>query len=209
MGTKGRELMERALRLARGAKREIEALGVPVLGKEVLGRPGAYALDEIKLVMDLRPLGLSGVKAADWLRQEKGLTFELADHRRLLAIVTCGDHEGSMECLIDGMRDLVSASQNELRGQNEFMPPLSTLVTECVVPPREAYFGKTKEVALAASAGEVSAEMFSPYPPGIPILTPGERITEPLIRYLQRVKEVGMSVPDAYDQELGTIRVLA
>jgi arginine decarboxylase len=75
--------------------------------------------------------------------------------------------------------------------------------------PRDAFFGPTAYVSTEQAAGRIAAEMITPYPPGIPAVLPGERLTEPVLRYLRTGLEAGMNLPDASDPEFGTIRVAA
>jgi lysine decarboxylase len=73
--------------------------------------------------------------------------------------------------------------------------------------PRDAYFGPKEAVPLEQAVGRISAEMITPYPPGIPAVLPGERLTEPVLRYLRTGLEAGMNLPDADDPQLRTVRV--
>jgi arginine decarboxylase len=75
--------------------------------------------------------------------------------------------------------------------------------------PRDAFFGPAENVPLSEAAGRVAAEMITPYPPGIPAVLPGERLSEPVLRYLRTGLDAGMNLPDATDSELETIRVLS
>jgi lysine decarboxylase len=75
--------------------------------------------------------------------------------------------------------------------------------------PRDAYFAHHEKVAPRDAVGRVAAEMITPYPPGIPAVLPGERLTEPVLEYLLTGVEAGMFLPDAADQRLGTVRVVA
>lgn len=74
------------------------------------------------------------------------------------------------------------------------------------VLPRDAFFGPAEQVSADEAVGRVSAEMLTPYPPGIPAVLPGERITEPVLDYLRSGVAAGMVVPDAADPELGSVR---
>ena len=80
---------------------------------------------------------------------------------------------------------------------------------EQAVLPRDAFFGAAESAPVAEAAGRIAAEMITPYPPGIPAVLPGERLTEPVLAYLRTGLDAGMNLPDPEDPELGTIRVLA
>src|SRR5207253_781665 len=104
---RGEELLERTLELARRARSVINEIPrLRVMGREVLGRPGAHYLDETKLVIDLHALDINGYDACDWLRTEQKLTVELADHRRVLALITIGDNDETIQRLIDALAAL-------------------------------------------------------------------------------------------------------
>ncbi|GAB2888160.1 hypothetical protein GCM10027074_65710 [Streptomyces deserti] len=75
--------------------------------------------------------------------------------------------------------------------------------------PRDAFFGPAEDVPVAKAAGRVAAEMITPYPPGIPAVLPGERLTEPVLLYLRTGPAAGMHLPGPHDPDLHTIRVAA
>jgi len=108
-------------------------------------------------------------------------------------------------------RDALAAVQEEIAAGGEIpsLPPVEQLVGEYVMPPRDAFLGTTKRVKLQKAAGEIAAEPVSPYPPGVPVLAPGERISAEALAYLTSGLEAGMLIPDAADPELSTLRVVA
>src|SRR3954466_15495794 len=85
----------------------------------------------------------------------------------------------------------------------------SALELETVMVPRDAFFGRTEQVPAADAPGRIAAEIVSPYPPGVPALAPGERITKEVVDYLTSGPPAGMLIPDAADPELKTFRVVA
>ena len=89
------------------------------------------------------------------------------------------------------------------------LPPSSQLRTELVMPPRDAYFAPGEHIPIEESSGRIAAEKVTPYPPGVPVLVPGELITKPIIEYLRKGVEIGMNVTDVADSDLETIRVVA
>jgi arginine decarboxylase len=203
MALHGEELLERALSLARGAREEIASMdGLDVLGHEVLGRPGAHALDETKLVIDVSGRATNGYDACDWLRNERRVLVELADHRRIEAVVTVGDDEESVRTLVDAVRAIPEGD-----GAAE-VPPTSSLRTELVMRPRDAYFAPGEHVALEKAVGRVVGEKVTPYPPGVPVLVPGERLEANHVEYLRKIVELGANVTDVADSQLETIRVV-
>jgi arginine decarboxylase len=207
----GRELLDSALAHAAELRGAIDGLeGLDLLGDEVLGRPGAEYLDPTHVTFDVTGLGLTGYQAEEWLRDRHQIEFELIDHRRLMALVTFAHDDQAIERLVRALRDLVAEhrdASHDARGED--LPGPTRLRTETVALPREAFFGPTETVPAASAAGRTSAEIVTPYPPGIPALAPGERITEHLLDYLQRFIAAGGFVEGATDQSLAEFRVVA
>jgi arginine decarboxylase len=206
----GRELWGRTIGLARRARSRLADLpGMYVVGREVLAKPGAFQLDETKLVVDVRGLGLSGYKAADWMLERHKVTFELIDHRHLMALISVADTEQTVDQMTDALLALYEWATRTKPREIVPLPHHRELGTELVMRPAEAFFAPTRKVKLEEAAGEIVAEMVSPYPPGIPRLIPGERVTETIVDYLRRGRDAGMFVLDPSDTELKTLRVVA
>jgi lysine decarboxylase len=210
MVLRGEELLGEALRLARKAATAIEGIpGLEVLGHDVLGCPGAAALDQTKITVELTGLGVTGYEAADWLYRERRLAVEGVDRRHLMFIVTIGADEVTVERLLVAMGDLAAKARADGR------PPLPNVTfteelfvgAEYPMRPRDAFFGPTRTVQLSAAAGEVAAEPVSPYPPGVPAVVPGQRITATIVDFLQSGMAAGMYVEGAADPSLEQIRV--
>jgi arginine/lysine/ornithine decarboxylase len=209
MATQGQMLLQRTIDLChkiRNAVREMD--GLEIIGPEYLNGQGAVEHDITKILIDVRGLGINGFYAGDWLRDEARTTIELSDHRYILAIVTVADDEESVSRLIDALQRLTKAKPKDASQKPYSIPPMSELMTESVIPPREAYFAKSKSIPLKDSIGEIAAEMVSPYPPGIPMLLPGERITAPIVEFLQRGMKHTMYVSDVTDLSLKEIMVV-
>jgi arginine decarboxylase len=208
----GEQLYTRLLEVLRPARAEIDELpGLSVLGREVVGRPGAYGLDETKIVVDVLQLGMSGYEASDYLRGEHGVCVELQDRRRVMAAVTLADDAETLHRLVEGFRGLSRQARPHVPTSHGRPPaPRPTeLATECVMRPRDAYFGQAEHIPLHEAEGRIAAENPSPYPPGIPIVVCGERITRPIIEYLATDVAAGALLADTADSSLETIRVVA
>ena len=209
MMLEGEALLDRTLSLARGARTQVSAIeGLQVLGTEVVGRPGAAGLDETKFVVDVRGLRLNGFQAADWLYANCRVNVELCDQRRILAIISIGDTAQSVGRLVDAMRDLAKWARQQPRDCTVRIPPQRDLLMEVVMPPREAFFAPAESVPLHEAVGRIAAEMLSPYPPGIPACSPGERLTEPVVEFIRVLAEAGMYAPDVVDPSFKRLRVV-
>jgi len=207
----GRRLLTETLRLARRAAAALaEIPGLVVMGDDVLSRPGSAGRDEAKVTVDLTALGITGYEAADWLYDEQRLAIEGVDHRHLMFVVTIADDDESVGRLVEAVTALADKARAERRsplGPARFTEELF-VGAEYPVRPRDAFLGATRSVKLAGAAGEIAAEPISPYPPGVPVLVPGQRITGPIVEFLQAGMAEGMYVEGAVDPSLEEVRVV-
>ncbi|MEV0224904.1 aminotransferase class I/II-fold pyridoxal phosphate-dependent enzyme [Streptomyces sp. NPDC050704] len=210
MALNGKSLLDDVLRLAEQVRSAIDEIpGLHVLGHHDLVGPGlSVDFDPLPVVIDVRGLGTSGYRAADWLRREHRLDVHLADHRRISAQLTHADSPATTDPLLAALRDLAEHAGELSAGLPDIeVPSGEDMRLEQACRPRDAYFGPSEPLPLDRAAGRVSTEMITPYPPGIPAVLPGERLTEPVLRYLRTGLDGGMNLPDASDPELRTIRV--
>src|SRR3954452_18342818 len=164
------------------------------MGEEILCSPGAVALEPTHVTVDVVGLGLTGFQAADWLRERCGVHVELADHRRVMAIITYADTDTTAQRFIEAMSALADEHAGKTPQEISDALPFSLLRTETVMLPRDAYLGATESVSWRKAAGRVSAEMICPYPPGIPVIAPGELLTDAIVDYLQQQAAQGVMV---------------
>ncbi|MEU6355503.1 aminotransferase class I/II-fold pyridoxal phosphate-dependent enzyme [Streptomyces sp. NPDC047072] len=209
MALRGKELMGGALDLAARVRERIEGIeGLHVNDRaDFCGPDGADDMDPLPVVIDLEGLGITGFQAADWLREHHGIDAHLTDHRRIGAQLTHADDEETTGQLLAALRELVRVAPGLDPAPRVDVPPPARLRMEQAALPRDAFFGPAENVPVAEAAGRIAAEMITPYPPGIPAVLPGERLTEPVLRYLRTGLAAGMNLPDPADPELGTIRV--
>ncbi|WP_199548890.1 aminotransferase class I/II-fold pyridoxal phosphate-dependent enzyme [Streptomyces sp. N35] len=211
MALHGRELLGAALELAHTTRQSIDALdGLRVDRREDYCGPGrADGFDPLPVVVDVTGLGLTGYRAADWLRARHHIDVHLADHRCVSAQLTHADDHDTTGRLLTALRDLVHRAPSLLPVRQVRVPQPAELRLVQELLPRDAYFGPAEDVPAEQAAGRVVAEMLTPYPPGIPVVLPGERLTDVVLTYLRTGIEAGMNVPDAADPALRTIRVVA
>src|SRR3954447_2135729 len=210
MALNGKELLDEALRLSRRAADEIGALPrLNLLGPHLVGRPGVAGFDETKICIDVDQLGMTGFEAADWLWAQRRIGPELADHRHMTFLVTLGDDDASIDRLVSSLKDLVDAAGG--RGATRKIACAEQLLdgAEYVVRPRDAFLGKARNVKLCDAVGEIAAEPVSPYPPGVPVLIPGQRVTQAIVDFLKVGVEEGMLIEGAADPSLDELRVVA
>ncbi|MBC9713199.1 ornithine decarboxylase [Streptomyces sp. TRM66268-LWL] len=211
MALHGQRLLGEALDLAHSVRESIDALdGLRVDRREdYCGTGLAHDFDPLPAVVDVTGLGLTGYRVADWLRARHRIDVHLADHRCISVQLTHADDRDTTGRLLIALRDLVHRAPS-LRPvpQVEVPAPDDLRLTQEHLP-RDAYFGPVEDVPAERAAGRIAAEMLTPYPPGIPVALPGERLTDVVLTYLRTGIEAGMNVPDAADPTLGTIRVVA
>jgi arginine decarboxylase len=206
----GEALLTTTLQLSRRLRAEVAAIdGLEVMGREVLVHPAAIDLDETKVCIDVRGLGITGYAASDWLIANHDIAMELADHRRLMGLVSLADDDDSIDRLLAGLRGLAAAAPGLSDKGTMDVPPFGALRTDCVMRPRDAFFASNTAVELQDAVGRVAAESVTPYPPGIPAILPGERWNQALVDYLRTGVEHRMHIAEAADTKLKTVLVVA
>lgn len=182
---------QRALELAETARRQIAA---------VSGISVAEVDDPTRLVIDVRARGITGWRASQTLL-EQGIGVEMSGPGYFLAIITPADTPQGIEKLIAAIRRLPA-------GKEAIGLPPAPPSPEVVATPREAYLGPKRLLPLRQAQGRIAAEMVAPYPPGISVLVPGERITPDVVGYLQYLSDIGYPVQGPQDPRLTQIQVL-
>ncbi|MFB8201684.1 aminotransferase class I/II-fold pyridoxal phosphate-dependent enzyme [Kitasatospora purpeofusca] len=205
----GQQLYDHALDLAHRTRRAIDTInGMHVHGRDDFCGPGRAAdLDPLQVIIDISALHISGYDAGDWLRANHRINLHVCDHRRISAQLTHADDQQSTTRLRNALTDLAAQAAHLRPAPPIHIPSPQELRLEQVMLPRDAFFGPTEQVPWQDAVGRVTAEMLTPYPPGIPAALPGERLNRDVLAYLHSGVRAGMVVPDAADPELGTIRV--
>jgi arginine decarboxylase len=205
----GHRLLDGALKIATNLRGTLEALpGFHVLEDELLRHEASHDLDRLQVLISVGALGISGYQAADWLRAHCQLDVGLSDHDRILAKLSVADSEETVRRFVAAVRKLATAAPDVSPPRPIRLPDPSDLELESVILPRDAFFGRTRDVRSDEATGEIAAEQITPYPPGIPAIVPGERINSAVIDYLRSGLEAGMELPDSTDPTLKTIRVV-
>ncbi len=209
MATEGESLWARAVDNAELIRRRLAGLaGVRVLGDEVLEQAGAADFDRTRVTVSACGLGLTGYQLETTLRDDYGIAVEAADPLTVLLNVTYGDSRADVTRFVTAMRDLATRRADSAGVSCEMPAAGWPKVTRQVMSPRDAFFAPSESVAVAAAAGLVSAEMVAPYPPGIPVIAPGEEVSDEVAAYLVEASARGMHVHGPEDLTLRTLRVV-
>lgn len=207
MAVSGPRLLDRVRAMARETSRSLNRIpGIRCFGPEHCGRPGAFAFDETRIMMHV-DWPVPGFEVAHRLRDEFRLQPEMADAQNVLFLVGQGNSWGELKRLTAAVRRL----ERDYRGLTATKPALPLPVlspTRVVLTPREAVLGRTRRVPLSEAAGEVCGELLSPYPPGVPLIAPGELITKEVVSYLHGVLRAGGRINGQADMTGRVVRIV-
>ena len=209
MAEEGQERLAAAIRAAEELRRNINEIeGLWAFGTEYMGADGMAALDPLKITVQVTGLGLSGFAAEEELRR-RNVACELADARNVLFLLSYADGTRETARILAALRSMAEehAPMCISRGAASFLalPPLP----ETALAPRDAYFARSEHVDVGTAEGRVAAETIVFYPPGIPVLAPGDVIDGATLAYLRAMKAIGARVVGAADASLGTLTVIA
>ena len=182
-------------------------VSAPESGPSVLGTPGIHGMDPIKVVIDVNGLGITGFAAADWLRQTHGVFPEFADLRRIVCSITPADTDASAAALVESVRALVDAPiHHDRTAAITSRWPHASPPQSCT--PRQALQQRTEDLALDRAVGRTAAEMVVPYPPGIPLLVPGETVTAEVAGTIRQLVGAGCRIVGVVDPKGTMLRCL-
>jgi len=204
MAEQGVELVGRAVRLAEKLRQAVNAItGLWSFGADYL--PAGESLDLTKVTVSVRGLGITGVQAESILRHEYKIQCELADAYNLLFIISYADTDEQVRVLTGALQKMAArfADREELTLQVA-IPPVPALG----ISPRAAFFGGQETVAFEDAAGCIAAEQIMFYPPGIPILSPGDEIAPGALCYIRTMQRLGLKVVGPADTSLKTIQIV-
>lgn len=204
MALQGEDLLERSLELAGGVRQQLSRVrGLRLLTEEYLPE-GSYGLDLTKLVISVREVGLSGYQVSDLLAERYHVFVEMADAVNVVAFVSIGATREDCDALVRALEDIA------VRDQLPVTVPLTEAPTGYIkrMKPRDAWFSPARKVALSEAGGRICAETVAVYPPGIPVVNPGEEITPEIVEYLTAVAKMGLPCQGPSDPTLKTMKVV-
>ncbi len=205
----GHELLEYTMAALAEARAQIRAIeGLDVLDARLTGRPGVFGYDPLRLAVDVRGIAASGYELAGLLREIDDINLELYGQNVIVAVFGMGERRlPEAKRLVDALRTAADQVGLDPAGGSESFaapPPWG----ELAMTPREAYLGDQEVVPAQEAVGRIAAESLATYPPGIPNVLPGERLTAETLAYIRGTLELGGSIRGASDRLLRTVRVV-
>ncbi len=205
MALNGNSIMKNVIELVEYAREEVNEIGdYWALGKELIDGDAVFDFDLTKLTINTLDIGLAGIEVYDLLRDEYDIQMELGDIANILAYVSVGDRKSDIERLVSALVDIRRRYKKDTAGMwvQEYINP------ELVVTPQDAFYGNKIALELDKTLGHVCTEFVMAYPPGIPILAPGERITKDILEYIKYAKEKGCLITGTEDLKVNHLNVL-
>ncbi|MCL2505798.1 MAG: aminotransferase class I/II-fold pyridoxal phosphate-dependent enzyme [Alphaproteobacteria bacterium] len=208
MALNGREIFSRVCELSQYARDEVNKIGdYYAFGREIINGDSIYDFDVTKLFVNTLKIGLTGFKVYDILMDEYNIHIEFGDAANLIAFISVGDRKQDLERLLSSFAEIRRRYKKdktvyEREIAQDYIQP------ELAVIPQEAFYGNKKSILLKDSAGHICCESVISYPPGIPILAPGEKITKDIVDFIEYAKERGYLLIGAEDKSFERINVL-
>lgn len=199
----GRKGLEQAIRLSKNLKMEIQKLEIPWL-RVVEKGPKVDFLDPLKITIRTESLDFHGF----WLREyleEQGIYPELADESHVLLVLSAHTSENDVKRTVEAMKGLKLQHTESFRTSFHAHQPFSN---ELVLTPYEVFNQESKEIPFEEAKGEICAEMIVPYPPGIPVINPGERFNGETMKYILELKQLGCRFHGVADPSLRNVGVI-
>ena len=206
LALRGKQAFSEVVKLAEYARKEINSIGgYYAYSRELVNGDSIYDFDVTKLAVNTLDIGLAGIEVYDLLRDEYDIQIEFGDLGNLLAYLSIGDRQRDVERLVSAMaevrRRFGKPDKANLMKQ-EYIEP------EVAVSPQDAFYAEKESLPLRQTQGRICSEFVMCYPPGIPILAPGERITGPILDYIEYAKEKGCSMTGPEDAQIERLNVL-
>lgn len=201
----GSEIFEKIKSMVNYAREEINEIGdYYAYGKELINGDSIYDFDETKLSVHTLDTGLAGIEVYDILRDDYDIQTEFGDMGNLLAYISVGDREKDIERLISALSEIRRRFKRNRTGMldTEYISP------KVIETPQSAFYADKEQIPLEKSCGRVCSEFVMCYPPGIPILAPGELITSEIISYISYAKEKGCTLLGTEDINTELINVI-
>ena len=199
LALRGRAVFHQVADMAEYARQEINAVGgYYAFGRELMNGDSVFDFDTTKLSVHTLDVGLAGIEVYDILRDEYDIQIEFGDIGNILAYLSMGDRPQELERLVSALAEIRRRYQRDPTGllNQEYVEP------EVVASPQEAFYAEKLSLPLEETRGRVCSEFVMCYPPGIPLLAPGERVTAEILEHIRYAKEKGCSMTGPEDPDL-------
>ncbi len=201
----GEEIFKKVMEFSGYARDEINQIGdYYAYSKELINGDTVYDFDPTKLSINTIDIGLAGIEVYDILRDEYDIQVEFGDIGNILAYISVGDRPRDIERLVSALAEIRRRYKRDKGG----MWVLEYINPQVACSPKQAFYAKKQSLPIGSTAGQVCSEFVMCYPPGIPILAPGERITEEILTYIEYAKEKGCFLTGPEDLEIEYLNVL-
>ncbi len=205
LALRGREAFAGVVRMAEYARKEINDIGgYYAYSRELINGDSIFDFDVTKLSVHTRNIGLAGIEVYDLLRDEYDIQIEFGDLGNILAYLSIGDRERDVERLVGALAEI----RRRFGGERIDMMIQEYIDPDVAVSPQEAFYAPKRSLPIEQTAGYICSEFVMCYPPGIPILAPGERITPQILDYIRYAKEKGCSMTGPEDADIQRLNVL-
>ena len=201
----GEGIFKQVMELAEYVRGEINKIGdYYAFSKELINGDSIYDFDVTKLSVHTLDIGLAGIEVYDILRDEYDIQIEFGDIGNILAYVSVGDRKRDVERLVSALSEIRRLYRRDKSGlfTQEYIDP------KVMVTPQKAFYAEKESLPLRETVGRVCSEFVMCYPPGIPILAPGEQITSSIIDYIEYAKEKGCTMTGPEDADIERLNVL-
>lgn len=205
LALRGEEIFSQVSRIAEYARDEINSIGgYYAFGREMINGDSVFDFDPVKLSVHTLDIGLAGIEVYDLLRDDYDIQIEFGDIGNILAYLSIGDRMSEVERLVSALAEIRRLHQRDKTGMlsQEYIPP------QVIASPQESFYADKTSLPIMETEGMVCSEFVMCYPPGIPILAPGEKITKDILRYISYAKEKGCSMTGPEDPEIEYLNVL-
>jgi arginine decarboxylase len=204
----GEQLLHETLEAIEAARAKLRTVeGVALVDGELVGSMGVAGYDPLRVVLDVRGTGRTGYEIADELRRSYDVHVELPMQATIVFVVGLGEPVAALRRLAGDVEEVVRR-MSEPGATDPIVPPATALRNEMSTSPRDAFLGAGEQVAVDAAVGRISRESIASYPPGVPALLPGERISAETVAYLRELASSGARLHGASDPAFETITVL-
>lgn len=205
LALRGKEAFAKVVSMAEYAREEINAIdGYYAYSRELVNGDSIFDFDVTKLSVNTLNVGLAGIEVYDLLRDEYDIQIEFGDLGNILAYLSIGDRPRELERLVGALSEV----RRRFGGDGTSLMKQEYIDPEVAVSPQDAFYAAKQSLPLRETIGRVCSEFVMCYPPGIPILAPGERITKEILDYIEYAKEKGCSMTGPEDAEIQRLNVL-